>query len=184
MQNVARGVGLGGLATLILAGEMAAPAVAEIKINVPAIHVDVKSPKVGNPTPTPSFKMVVPQNSKSNLGRPPSVKAGVLSSKSSPGGNNLISIQKEVDQTTPALERHGPILSDPSLRLTLASAAGAHRNQLDYEGSFSGPGGGVYGDSNNGVSTVTVDSGGKLSVVFYMSGGHGFFNSGTETTYW
>ena len=138
---------LGGSATLIFACIMAAPAVAELKINVPAIHPQIVSPKVGNPTPTPSFKTVVPQNS--NLGRPSSVKADVLNSKSNPGGGNLIVIHKDADSASPSYQSplyqnaalgggtttglggSAPRLSDPSLRFTLASVAGAHRNQLD-----------------------------------------------------
>jgi hypothetical protein len=128
MRNVARGVGLGGSATLIFACAMAAPAVAEMKIIVPAIHVETHvSPTIGHPT-TPSFKTVVPQNSKSNLGRPSSVD--VLNSKSNPGGENLISIHKELDPTTPNIYGR-PVRTDPALRFTLASAAGAHRIQLD-----------------------------------------------------
>jgi hypothetical protein len=133
MQNVARGVGLGGLATLLLACAMAAPAVAEVKIIVPAIHVETHvSPTIVRP-PTPGIKTVVPQNSKSDLGRPSSVKADVLNSKSNPGGNNLTSITnipKVTDPSSPSIYGR-PIHSDPALRFTLASGAGVHRIQLD-----------------------------------------------------
>jgi len=132
MRNVARGVGLGGSATLILACVMAAPAVAELKINVAPIHVETHvSPTIVHP-PTPGVKTVLPQNSKSNLDRPSSVKADVLNSKSNPGGGNLIS--KDLDLASPSLWRgigSAPTHADPSLRFTLSMGAGAHRNQLD-----------------------------------------------------
>src|SRR5271154_3445820 len=121
MRNVARGVGLGGSATLILACVMAAPAVAELKINVAPIHVETHvSPTIGHPT-TPGFKTVVPQNSKSNLGRPSSVKADVLNSQK--GGGTTTGGGGTIDVT--ASDSHSPKLIDPSLRFTLASGAGA-----------------------------------------------------------
>jgi len=140
MRNVARGVGLGGSATLILACVMAAPAVAELKINVAPIHVETHvSPTIVHP-PTPGVKTVLPQNSKSNLDRPSSVKADVLNSKSNPGGGNLIS--KDLDLASPSLWRgigSAPTHADPSLRFTLSMGAGAHRNQLDDDAPTAPP---------------------------------------------
>jgi hypothetical protein len=174
MRNVARGVVLGGSAILIFACVMAAPAVAELKINVPAIHPQIVSPKVVNPTPTPSFKTVVPQNSNSNLGRPSSVKADVLNSKSNPGGGNLIVIHKDADSasplyqnaalgggTTTGLGGSAPRLSDPSLRFTLASIAGAHRNQLDDDAPTAPPeddGGEAASGQNQGAAGNSLGS--------------------------
>jgi hypothetical protein len=154
MPNVARGVGLGGSATLILACALAAPAVAEMKINVPAIHVETHvSPTIVHP-PTPGFKTVVPQNSK-NLGRP--VNPTVLNSQK--GGGNLIS--KDLDSASPTLYRYAnaPNHSDPSLRgFTLASKAGAHREQLDDDTPDVPIGGGSQSgidDANNKIGSNT-----------------------------
>jgi len=133
MRNVARGVGLGGSATLIFACVMAAPAVAELKINVAPIHVETHvSPTIGHPT-TPGYKTVVPQNSKSSLGRP--VNPTVLNSQK--GGGTTTGGGGTIDVT--ASDSHSPKLIDPSLRFTLASGAGAHRNQLDDDAPTAPP---------------------------------------------
>jgi len=177
MQNVARGVGLGGLVTLIFACAMAAPAAAvEVVPHTVVPHQTFQF----KPPPPPAgggIKTVVPQNSKSNLGRP--VNPTMLNSQK--GGDTTTGGGGTVDVTVS--DSHSPKLIDPSLRFTLANKAGAHRNQLDYEGVYSGPGYAVSGESDEDSSVVTVCTS-SCTVVFYMQDGHGFFNSGNTVTYW
>lgn len=148
MRNVARSVGLGGLGALILACAMAAPAVAEMQIRVPAVQVKVHLPSVGHPT-QPSFKAVVPHNS---------------NSKSNPGGKNLIS--RETDPSSPVLWKglvstpHTFGSSNPALRFTLNSLGKPHANELDDDPpDYPTPGGEVPTPANN----VAFDGNGHAS---------------------
>ncbi len=165
MRNVARGVGLGGLATLFLACAMAAPSVAH-EINISPIHVEVHSPTVGHPT-TPSFKTVIPPNSKSNLGRPSSVD--VFNSQkggTTTGGGGAANL-KELNFSSP---RH----SDPSLRFTFAKGAGVHREQLDDDlPDYPTPGGDVWnmsaaatGGKYGGEGGANNDVAGQIAAYF------------------
>ncbi len=185
MQNVARGAGLSGLAALILACAMAAPAVAGGGVN-PTITPTIVHPNMGpyrSPTGGGIKTVRPPQNSKSNLGRPPSVKAYRLNSQK--GGGTTTGGGGTVDVTVS--DTHSPKQLDPLLGLNFANRTGPHRNQLDYKGVYQSGGSmgtTVNGVSRDGVSTVEVSNGSTGNVVFYMSGGHGFFNYGTGTAFW
>ena len=162
MSNVARGVGLGGSATLIFAFMMAAPAVAEPRINVPAIHVETGSSTVGHPA-SPSFKLGVPQNSKANLGRPSSTKADVLNSQK--GGGTATGGVGTIDPNH--VEGSSPKLSDPSLRFTLASLAKPHRNQLDDAPPTAPPDPGGCDANCQGIGGVIV---GGFTAIGWVAG--------------
>jgi hypothetical protein len=165
MRNVARGVGLGGSATLIFACVMAAPAVAEMKINVPAIHVDAPSSTV-HPPLSPGFKAVVPPISK---GRPSSVNAHDLNSQK--GGGDLISVGgKFQDSASPVFWRgaSAPNHSDPSLHFTLASLAGAHRNQLNDDAPTGPPDPGPPGVYQQAVALSNAVQGAAVTVGKYV----------------
>jgi hypothetical protein len=175
MRNVARAVGLGGLATLIFACAMAAPAVAEPRINVAPIQVEPHiSSGVGHPT-TPSFKTVVPQNSKSNLGRP--VNPTVLNSKI--GGGTTTGGGGTIDVTVS--DSHSPKLIDPSLRFTFANKP--HRSEL-WEDTATAPpdddGAGYVtksGCNETGCHVTTTYNGQIVSQFATTGGGNGFYTS-------
>jgi opacity protein-like surface antigen len=128
MQNVARGVGLSGLAALILACAMAAPAVAASVVNPTIVPIVKPTFRPNTPPAGGGIKTVrPPQNNKSNLGRPPSVKADRLNSNSNPGGGTTTGGGGTVDVTVSDI--HSPKLVDPALGLSLKG--GVHSNQLD-----------------------------------------------------
>ena len=173
MQKVARGVGLSGLAALILACAMAAPAVA-LKIPNPTIPLGT-----GHITPhqTPPSYRAVPQNSKTNLGRPVNPTYRLNSQKgggATTGGAGTAIVK--VDSSSPKI-------FDPALSFT-PGHINAHRNQLDSSGSLSGPGYNVTYSSKTGGSTSVGGTIGGVSLDFYSSPTGGYFTIGSSHFSW
>ena len=172
MRNVARGVGLGGSATLIFACIMATPAVAASVPDptvIPRVTVHVTPYK--NPTGG-GYKPGVQLNSKPNptLGRPSSVKTKTDELTSQKGGGNLTSVGKAQDSASLEFWRYAsaPNHADPSLHFTLASLAGAHRNQLTDDAPTGPPDPGPPGVYQQAVALSNAVQGAAVTVGKYV----------------